>query len=67
MKKVKYEIKNKKVLIQVYDTKLKAVLNFKCIFMGNTIKECEQWLKGYKKGLYKPMNIQEVINGKEIK
>lgn len=53
MKKIRYTISNQRVWKELYDTKLDLVLNFTGIYKGNTNKECEEWLKEYKKGLNK--------------
>lgn len=49
MKKVVYSIENKRVFCNIYDTKYKVILNFYAIYRGNTKKDCEAWLKKYKK------------------
>lgn len=51
MKKITYSIEHNIVFKNVYDTELDLIVNFKGIYKGKTRKECEAWLKGYKKGL----------------
>ena len=49
MKKIKYTIENRTVWKNVYDTDLDAILNFVGLYRGETKKDCEKWLKKYKK------------------
>lgn len=52
-KKIVYSIEHNTVFKNKYDTDLGLVMNFKGIYKGRSKKECEIWLKGYKKGLKK--------------
>lgn len=48
MKKIVYTIENRVVFANLYDTKLKIILNFWGLYRGDTKKDCEAWLKKYK-------------------
>lgn len=51
LKKIKYSIEHRKVWANIYDTKLDCIMNFWCLYEGDTKKDCEIWLKNYKRGL----------------
>lgn len=49
MKKITYSVENRTVWKNVYDTKLGIIVNFIGIYKGSSKKDCEEWLKNYRK------------------
>ena len=51
MKNITYTIEHNIVFMNVYDTELEMIMNFKGIYKGKNKEDCERWLKEYKEGL----------------
>lgn len=47
--KITYTIKDKKVFRNVIQADIGAIMNYSIIYTGSSKKECERWLKLYKK------------------